>query len=253
MAEDVTRSMHGVNAVAHVASGPIIARARSRQGMRAPLAQQVVYMSHVVLLGDSVFDNGAYTSGDPAVIDQVHRQLPSGWRATLRAIDGAVTGDVPRQLGALPRDATHLVLSVGGNDALGHAGLLETRVSSTREALLRFADAAHDFAERYAGMLSACVATKLPLAVCTIYHGYFPEPDYRRAIPVALAAFNDAIIAEATRHRLKVIDLRRICTQARDYANPIEPSSVGGEKIAAAIVAAVTEPWPAVRGAYICS
>ncbi len=33
-----------------------------------------------------------------------------------------------------------------------------------------------------------------------------------------------------------MLDLRLICTEDADYANPIEPSSRGGAKIAAAIV-----------------
>jgi hypothetical protein len=33
-----------------------------------------------------------------------------------------------------------------------------------------------------------------------------------------------------------VIDLRLVCTEPADYANPIEPSSRGGEKIAQAIM-----------------
>ena len=78
-------------------------------------------MPHVALLGDSIFDNAAYTGGRPDVITQL-RPLLSGWSATLLALDGARTEDVPRQLTQLPRDTTHLVLSVGGNDALAHGG-----------------------------------------------------------------------------------------------------------------------------------
>jgi hypothetical protein len=36
-----------------------------------------------------------------------------------------------------------------------------------------------------------------------------------------------------------VIDLRLVCTEPSDYANPIEPSGAGGRKIAAAIAAAI--------------
>jgi hypothetical protein len=35
---------------------------------------------------------------------------------------------------------------------------------------------------------------------------------------------------------LPVLDLRFVCTDPADYANPIEPSSIGGVKIARAIV-----------------
>ena len=51
-------------------------------------------MNHLVLLGDSIFDNAAYTSGAPDVVHQVRQRLPPGWRATLRAVDGATTESV---------------------------------------------------------------------------------------------------------------------------------------------------------------
>src|SRR3712207_7657631 len=46
-------------------------------------------MPHVVLLGDSIFDNKSYVGGGPDVIAQVRDDLPPGWKATLCAVDGA--------------------------------------------------------------------------------------------------------------------------------------------------------------------
>lgn len=81
-------------------------------------------MTHIVLLGDSIFDNGRYTMGGPDVISQVRQLLPDGWQASLLAVDGATTGDVRCQLQRMPSDASHLVLSVGGNDALMKSDIL---------------------------------------------------------------------------------------------------------------------------------
>jgi hypothetical protein len=50
-----------------------------------------------------------------------------------------------------------------------------------------------------------------------------------------LCVFNDVILRVALQHRLGIIDLRLVCTEPADYANPIEPSSRGGQKIARAI------------------
>ena len=36
-----------------------------------------------------------------------------------------------------------------------------------------------------------------------------------------------------------IIDLRLVCDEPAEYANPIEPSSIGGAKIALAIAAGV--------------
>jgi hypothetical protein len=47
--------------------------------------------SHVVLIGDSIFANAAYTRGTaPDVVTHLRRLLPDGTRATLVAIDGGL-------------------------------------------------------------------------------------------------------------------------------------------------------------------
>jgi hypothetical protein len=85
---------------------------------------------HIVLLGDSIFDNGAYVNGGLDVVAQLRSRLPQGWTASLLAIDSAVTSDVVRQLAGIPVEATHLVVSAGGNDALGSSGILAEKASS---------------------------------------------------------------------------------------------------------------------------
>jgi len=197
-------------------------------------------MPHVVLLGDSIFDNGAYTSGGPDVVTQLRELLPAGWRATLGAVDGATTEDFASQVDALPDDATHLVVSLGGNDALGHMDLLDRHVRSSAEVLDDLADAAGAFEKRYRRALGAVLANRLPTTVCTIYNGNFPDVGFQRLASTALTVFNDAIIRVAFEHGIDIIDLRLVCNQSADYANPIEPSSHGGAKIAQAIVAALT-------------
>jgi GDSL-like Lipase/Acylhydrolase family len=208
-------------------------------------------MPHVVLLGDSVLDNGAYTDGGPDVIAQVRKQLPKGWRGSLLAVDGSTTEDIPAQLSAFPPDATHCFLSVGGNDAILRAEVLDARVQSSGEALLLLAEVGREFEEKYRKAVEACLSLSLPLVVLTIYHGNFPDPRYQRVVATALTVFNDVIIRTATEMRLMLIDTRFVCNSPADFANPIEPSSVGGEKIARAIARAATEPTHSGRGAYV--
>jgi len=197
-------------------------------------------MPHLVLLGDSIFDNSAYTGGGPDVVSQVRQLVPAGWTASLSAVDGATTGDIAEQVDALPRRATHLVLSIGGNDALIEGSVLDLPALSTAQAVGFLADVASKFEEHYRSAVAACLASGLPLTVCTIYNGSFPDPQYQRIVSTALMVFNDAILRVAIESGLSVIDLRSICTMPDDYANPIEPSSVGGEKIARAVVAVAT-------------
>jgi hypothetical protein len=111
-------------------------------------------MSHVVLLGDSIFDNARYVPGGPSVIEHLRKCLPSGWRATLLARDGAGTAELTSQLERLPADATHLVASVGGNDALDHSNLLlHEPAGSFAEVLSRLADIREQFQQDYRGVL----------------------------------------------------------------------------------------------------
>jgi hypothetical protein len=195
-------------------------------------------MSHVVLLGDSIFDNAAYVPGRPAVIEQLRKSLPSDWQATLLAVDGAVAADVPRQVVRLPADASHLIVSVGGNDAIGNSGLLQNMKLSAAEGLLKMADIQEQFRQDYRAMLHAVREAGKPTVLCTIYDSI---PDLPPSAVTGLSAFNDVILREAVGRGLPILDLRLICTEPGDYSSlsPIEPSEAGGAKIVRRICAIV--------------
>ena len=197
---------------------------------------------HLTLLGDSTLANGAYTRGKPDVLAHMQKILPSYWTASLLAQNGATIETIPDQLARLPPYATHLLLSVGGNNALARQGLLDEPASSTAGAIIKLADAVDKFEVQYRQLIAACLKPGMPLTLCTIYNAHFADASRRRPVRAAVALFDDAIIRVATQHKLKVIDLRLVCARPEDYANQIEPSSVGGAKIARTIVAVITEP-----------
>jgi hypothetical protein len=215
----------------------------------AAFASQESLMPHIALLGDSVFDNIAYTLGAPDVVAQLTAALPAGWRASLSAVDGSTATDIERQLVSLPAGVSHLVLSVGGNNALLVADILDTPVASTAEAFRLMAEVREKFEEEYSSAVDACLRLGLPLTVCTIYHGNFPEADFNRRARIALAVFNDVIVQTALARSLDVIDLRAVCTVPADFANPIEPSAIGGEKIARTVARTVAQQgtWRGAR------
>jgi hypothetical protein len=207
-------------------------------------------MSHVVLLGDSIFDNARYVPGRRPVIEQLRQRLPDGWRATLLACDGNEMCDVAEQLAQLPEDASHLVVSVGGNDALGYGRDLYEPADGTAEVLHRLADIRDEFRTGYHRMLTAVLGHHKPTAVCTIYDAI---PRLDRAEVTALALFNEVILREAIRAGVPVLDLRVICSHEACYSSvsPIEPSVIGGERITAAIAGLVqthdfTSRWSVV-------
>jgi GDSL-like Lipase/Acylhydrolase family len=189
---------------------------------------------HIVLLGDSIFDNRAYTGGAPDVVGQLRELLPAGWRATLCAVDGSTAADLSEQFADVPSDGSHVVISIGGNDALLNSDLLGTPVNSTAEALTLFGDRSSRFEHAYRAAINAALALRRDTTVCTIYNGNLEAREAGLA-RVALMMFNDVILRVAFERGLRVIDLRLVCAEAADYANPIEPSDRGGRKIAHAI------------------
>src|SRR5688572_30888748 len=193
---------------------------------------------HVVLLGDSIFANAAYTRGEPDVTSHLRSLLPGGWQATLIARDGATTADLPSQLRQLPGDATRLVIAIGGNDAIGNIDLLSFPASSSAQVLDLFATRVAAFEADYRDAIGAAVGVGPPVTICTIYNGAL-APDEARRARIALMMFNDVILRTAVDARLNVLELRAICRSAEDYANPIEPSGEGGRKIARAIAGAL--------------
>lgn len=189
--------------------------------------------THAVLLGDSIFANAAYTNGAPDVVTHLGTLLPAGWRASLHAVDGATIANLSAQLGRVPEDASHLVIAIGGNDALQNIDLLSLPVTSTEEALEIFAQRIGVFEKAYRTAITRAAAMGRKTAICTVYNGNLR--DQATISRVALALFNDVILRTAADLRVDVVELRSICTEPADYANPIEPSGQGGLKIARAI------------------
>lgn len=207
-----------------------------------------VINGHLVLLGDSILDNGAYTSGGPDVVTHLRGLLPAGWRATLLALDGSLVGDLDGQLSELPADTSHAVVSMGGNNVLMNLDILRLRVRSEPEALVKLGQRVAAFERAYRKAINRLLSLGHETVVCTIYNASLDtaagaaalglSSEEAAAALVALTAFNDVILRVSVEAKLRVIELRLVCTEPADYANTIEPSVRGGEKVARAIVRA---------------
>jgi len=200
-------------------------------------------MAHIVLLGDSIFDNAPYVPAGTHVQAQLQALLAPRDRVSLFARDGAVLADVVGQvarLPELPEAPDWLVVSCGGNDVLGLVGAMQSPVKSVIEAAGLLADWQAGFRRDYRRIVNVLLSRRLPLALATIYDGV---PGLDAGLRTALAPFNDVIVREAAAHRLPVLELRLVCDAPGDYsaASPIEPSAQGGAKIAAAIAQLVRE------------
>ncbi|CAJ1401540.1 unnamed protein product, partial [Effrenium voratum] len=197
----------------------------------------------LALLGDSTIDNGRWVAqGEPSVTDQVSALEP----CVMCARDGAMIAAIAGQLPTAPAEATHFVVSVGGNDATGATTtVLGGQVNSAEEALCRLHTFAQAFEVEFAAAMQHVVRSigDRHLVICSCYNPCFAPFDVQTVqqgpANLAMALLADAVLRVATRLRVPVIDLRRVMTEVEDFANPIEPSSRGGLKIAQAIVEVV--------------
>jgi hypothetical protein len=191
---------------------------------------------HIVLAGDSIFDNAAYVDQGHAVIDLLSAKVAGHYHVTLLAVDGSVTNELHDQFEQLPLETTHLIISSGGNDALAAAHLLDQPVEHVFGAMTLFTNVIDQFQSDYRAMLEDALSRVEVVVVCTIYDSI---PGYDKETMTALKLFNEIILREAFAHNVSVIDLRLICDEAADYSSvsPIEPSERGADKIASMLSA----------------
>ena len=193
-------------------------------------------MPHIALLGDSVIDNKAYVGGGPDVAEQLRMLIPKSWQVSRLAVDGALIADVLQQLAAVPAEATHLIISAGGNDALRESSVLTAGANSLAQALTLLANVQSRFRRDYAHLLQGAARFKGQVAVCTIYDPRFPDATQRQLGSLALSVLNDVITREAFARDLAPLDLRVMFNDDSDFANAIEPSVQGGMKLARTIL-----------------
>ncbi|WP_430452751.1 SGNH/GDSL hydrolase family protein [Rhodopirellula europaea] len=195
---------------------------------------------HITLIGDSIFDNKTYVPDGKSVHEHLMDQLVSPDTASLVAVDGAIVNSVLRQIERIPKETTHLVLSVGGNDALYlQLSVMGESSDSVHSSLSKMKATLQTFEQQYKQVICELQRLELPLTVCTIYDAV---PGLDDASLAGLAIINDIITRIAFKEKLTLIDLRLLCDEIGDYSqvSPIEPSHSGGQKIASAIIQAVS-------------
>jgi GDSL-like Lipase/Acylhydrolase family len=199
-----------------------------------------VYVNHLVLIGDSIFDNGPYVGPGESVSEILTKCVAKNARVSLLAVDGDVTTDVPEQLKTFPDDATHAFVSCGGNDALRIVQILNDSAETVGDALESLVKVREEFRSNYTDMLESILERTSKLIVCTVYNSV---PGTSERALAALALFNEVILQEAVALNLPIIDLRNICKEEGDYSqiSPIEPSGQGARKISLVISRVLSE------------
>ena len=194
---------------------------------------------HVVLLGDVLLD--AYSSIDKtpgAFEDAVLPGTRNQWKMTV--VSAAKVERAGPSL-ALPRDATHAMIFIEGNQAIERSGLLEPEPGTYGQKLEQLTLAADEFERTLARLIHVAQAAHLVIMVCTMFQPNYKDPVRQRTACAALAVFNDRVTKRAAEARVSLIDLRLICNEPGDYDKPTLLSKSGVNKVANVIRFAMFE------------
>ena len=200
-------------------------------------------MSYITLLGDSIIDNKTYVQkGELSVLE--HLENISEYEYTQLAFDGDTTLNVLNGQLLSPSIATssHLVLSIGGNDLLQNLSFLyEGPVDKINDAVAGVQQYIFKpLEQRFETIIQRLSSHRANLLLCTVYEGDLGRTDEFRDVldssKIMVSSFNDTVYKTASKYNADVLELRHIFTSPEDYANPIEPSHVGGERLAQAIM-----------------
>ena len=95
------------------------------------------------------------------------------------------------------------------------------------------------FTKQYETIVANLSNHRAKLLLCTVYEGDLVDSDefsdVNNSSKTMVSLFNDIVYRTANKYSADVLELREIFVSPEDYANPIEPSHIGGGKLAKAI------------------
>jgi len=191
---------------------------------------------HVVLLGDSVLDNKSYIqAGETDVSTQLASLLGDAHQVTVCAVDGSMTVDIGDQLGNIPDDVTHLIVSMGGNNLVDQLAYADAPANTTTESMIILGALSEQFRKNYRESLQDILKLGLPTIVCNMHNPPFNDDTVLTVAVTALQTFNDCIFQEVVQAGFPLIEMRSVCADKSDFADVIALSATGGQKLTGVI------------------
>ena len=118
---------------------------------------------------------------------------------------------------------------------MGHLGFLKNNTELTAIEILEQAVVLlAPIKDRYRTIVKNLYQQNPNLLLCTVYEGNLVGDslysDVAFASKAMVSMFNDIVFNTASTFKIDVLELRNIFISPEDYANPIEPSHLGGKK-----------------------
>jgi hypothetical protein len=184
--------------------------------------------SHVVLLGDSILKNNAYVPQGNS-IEELLNENTNG-KTSSYAMNNSTIVDTYSQINKIPIELnnpnTTIILSAGGNDILSK--YVENTVNHKDENTL------NTIFGGYRNLVKS-IKAKMNQSKLMLVDVYYPNSmKYKQYHPV-IKEWNDKLYdygQDANNGIHNVLKISNFITEPEDFTLDIEPSQVGGEKIA---------------------
>jgi hypothetical protein len=189
----------------------------------------------IVLLGDSILKNNAYTFNGKSV-EAILEERTKG-KTYCFAIDDSTINDVYNQIGNIPEklnnSRTTIFLSIGGNNILK-----KIKENNTKNDTIDLNSIFKSYVHLVQSIQSKMNKTKIILLDI-----YYPNDNNYRKYHNLIKEWNEIIYEYAASPKNKIDSVLRISSinrSSEDFTEGIEPSNSGGEKIADAILSFYT-------------
>jgi hypothetical protein len=184
----------------------------------------------IILIGDSILNNNNYifTEGK-SVPDLIKAEHSNTY---LFAKDGAVITDCYIQIEDISSEnnvnSTYIFVSAGGNNILSSKPGIENKTSLSNEMI-------EAFFQQYTTLIHS-LKSNFPNPQIYLLNLYYPlDPRFKNFYPY-IDTWNSLLTDFAENNDLKVIQTNKLMMQNVDFTNAIEPSEIGGKKIANVIL-----------------
>ena len=172
----------------------------------------------IILIGDSVFNNNSYVEKGKAVNEILQKNSDENITIICLARNDSTINNVYQQLENVNIDLNDklitVFLSVGGNDIMN---LQQQNLDDTFE--------------KYKTLIGA-ITTKLPNVKLVLLNIYYPANTSKYDSLIDKWNTNIDLEYESNNKNIYILNLANLLKEPSDFVFDIEPSIIGGEKIA---------------------
>lgn len=187
--------------------------------MNIELFTNSVKTESIILVGDSILKNNSYVLEENSVEILLSKKTDA--HVYCFAVNDSTIKDAKEQVNILPqhlnKPSTHIFLSIGGND------------------ILKGIDPVSSIFRQYMELVYL-MKERMDKTKIVLINLYYPTDEKYEKYYSSVKKWNELVGAYAEDNHLKVLDASTILFKEGDFTSEIEPSIIGGEKLANQIV-----------------